>query len=90
MRLCCVDDFAVLDLTPDFKRLLLALFFLTADERDNVIYHLGPSLKCLAGAGNGLVGAYDNPVVAVLIDEDAHELGDYHRNIGSEAVCAVV
>ena len=69
MRLACVDDLVVLNLTPDFERLLLALFFLTADERNDVIYHLRPGLKGLACAGNCLICADENVLnlVACLV-----------------------
>jgi len=52
----CVDDLVAFDMTPELQGLLLALLFLTADVRDNVIYHFGPTLKGLARAGDRLIG----------------------------------
>ena len=54
-RLCCLDDLSVFDMSPDLQRFLLALFFLAADIRDDILDHFRPCLKVLARAGNRLV-----------------------------------
>ena len=51
-----LDKFIVLDASPDLQRLLLALFLLATDIRDQVIDHFGPTFKGLAGARDGLIG----------------------------------
>ena len=51
-------------MTPDLQGLLLGLFFLAADIRDEVIDHLRPCLEGLAGAGNRLIGASENLIDA--------------------------
>ena len=51
-------NYAVFKMSPDFKRLLLAFFFLSADIRNNVVNHFGPYGKGFTGAGNGLIGGY--------------------------------
>ena len=60
-RAFCRYYFAVFYLTPNFKRLFFALFFLAADKGDNVIYHFGPAFKGLARARNCLIGGNKHP-----------------------------
>ena len=52
---------------PQLQRLLLALLLLAADVGDAVIHHLRPALEGLAGAGDGLIGADQDFVQAVLL-----------------------
>ena len=58
------DDLVSLDVTPDLERLLLGLFLLAADIRNEVIDHFRPCLEGLAGAGNRLIGAGEHLVYA--------------------------
>ena len=69
-------DVVALDVAPDLHRLLLALLFLAADVRNNVVYHLGPGLKGLAGTGDRLIGADGN-----LGRLKVHQSGQ-RRNVG--------
>ena len=46
----CLHNLTVLDLSPETKRLLLALLLLTADVRDDVAFHLRPVFERLASA----------------------------------------
>lgn len=62
-----VHNFAVLHLAPDLQGLLLALLLLAADVGDAVVHHLRPALEGLAGAGDGLIGADQDFVQAVLL-----------------------
>ena len=59
LRLGRRNDHAILDLTPDTKRLLLALFFLAADVRDDISLHLRPFLEGLACSGDRLISRSD-------------------------------
>ena len=52
------NDLSVLHLSPDPERFLLALLLLSADVRNNVLYHLRPVLEGFAGAGDRLVGGH--------------------------------
>ena len=61
-----LDDLAVLHLAPDLQGLLLALLLLAADVGDDVVHHLGPALEGLARAGDGLIGAHQGLLNAVL------------------------
>ena len=65
-----------LDVAPDLHRLLLALLFLAADIRDNVVDHFRPGLEGLAGARDCLIGADGN-----LGRFKVHQ-GGQSRNIG--------
>ena len=51
----CLHNLAVLDLSPETKRLLLALLLLTADVRDDVAFHLRPVFERLASSGDCLI-----------------------------------
>ena len=42
LRQFCLHDLTVLYFTKDTERLLLALLFLTTDERDDISFHLRP------------------------------------------------
>ena len=53
------NNHAIFDVAPDFERLLLALFFLATDVRNDVVNHLRPALKGFASAGNCLIGGND-------------------------------
>ena len=54
--LCAFTITPSFNLSPDTKRLLLALLFLAADVRDDVSYHLRPVLKGLSCSGDCLIG----------------------------------
>ena len=60
------DDLCVLHLAEELQGLLLALLLLAADVGDAVVHHLGPALKGLARAGDGLVGADQGGLQPVL------------------------
>ena len=49
-------DHAPFNGAPKAQRLLLALFFLPSDIRNNIALHLRPVLKGLSSAGNSLIG----------------------------------
>ena len=55
LRKFCFYDLAVLHFSKNSKRLLFALLFLSADERDDVPNHFRPVFKCLSGTGDCLV-----------------------------------
>ena len=55
-----LDDLAVFGLTPNTEGLLLALLFLTADEGNYVVDHLGPLVEGLTRAGYSLISSSDN------------------------------
>ena len=57
LRLGCFYDHAVFNFTPDTKRLLLALLFFSADERDDVAFHLRPVFECFTSSGNCLISS---------------------------------
>ncbi|CAN3977287.1 DNA polymerase III subunit tau, partial [Dysosmobacter welbionis] len=61
------DDLPVLHAAPQLQRLLLALLLLAAYVGDAVVHHLRPALEGLAGAGDGLIGADQDFVQAVLL-----------------------
>ena len=75
-RLGCRDNLVALDGAPDLHWLLLGLFFLAADVRDDVVNHFRPGLKGLAGTGDCLIGADHN-----LLDAEVLKCGQ-SRNIG--------
>ena len=58
LRQFCFHDLSVLYFTEHTQRFLLALLFLSADERDNISNHLRPVFECLAGSGDRLIGRY--------------------------------
>ena len=60
------DDFAVLHPAPQLSGLLLALLLLAADVGNAVVHHLRPARKGLARPGDGLKGADQGPLQAVL------------------------
>ena len=62
-----LDDPAVLDMAPQLQGLLLALLLLAADVGDAVVHHLRPALEGLAGTGDGLIGAHQDFLQAVLL-----------------------
>ena len=49
-------DLTVLYRTPNTQGLLLGLFFLTANEGNDVVDHFGPLVEGLAGTGDCLIG----------------------------------
>ena len=53
-------DLIAFDLSPYLERLLLGLFFLTADVRDKVIDHFRPCLESFSCAGDSLICAGEN------------------------------
>ena len=55
LRKLCFNDLSVLHFSENTKRLLLALLFLSANERDDVSNHFRPVFKCFSGAGDCLV-----------------------------------
>ena len=66
-RFCSVDNFAILDVTPQLQGLLLGFFLFTADVGDDVVHHFGPSFEGLACAGNGLIGADQGGIQAEFL-----------------------
>ena len=60
----------VFDLTPDFQRLLLRFLLFATDIGDDVVHHFGPTLKGLAGSGNGLVGAHEHLFNTELVQRE--------------------
>ena len=71
-RAFCRNDHAVFDLTPDTQRLLLGLFFLTADVRDDIANHFRPILKGLACAGDCLISRSNYFVRLILFPCSQH------------------
>ena len=60
-------DLVALNVTHQLQRLFLALFFLAADVRNHIVDHLRPALKGLACTADGLVGAHQHTLNAVLL-----------------------
>ena len=52
----CLDDLTIFYLSKHTKRFLLALLLFSANERNNISFHLRPILKCLSCTGNCLIG----------------------------------
>ena len=52
------DDLPVLHMSKDAQGLLFTLLLLAADVGDDIAHHLRPVLKCLARAGDCLVGRH--------------------------------
>ena len=67
VRLICLNDFIAFDFAPKFKRFLFALFFLTADIRNNIINHFRPCFKSFACARNCLICANQNILNSKLL-----------------------
>ena len=66
-RLLCRNDDAVLDLSEDAQRLLLALLFLAGNKGNHVPHHLRPVAEGLARSGNRLVSGRDQFCRAELL-----------------------
>ncbi len=77
-KILCGHNFSVSHTAEHFQRFLLALFLFAADIGDTVIHHFGPALKCFSGAGNGLIGAYQHLLHAVL--QQGSQSGDIALN----------
>ena len=58
LRQFSLHDLSVLYFAKHTQRLLLALLFLSADERDDISNHFRPVFECLAGSGDCLIGRY--------------------------------
>ena len=81
-RFGCWDYNAVLDLTEYAKGLLLALLFLTADIRNEVVYHLGPLVEGLTRTAYRLIGGSNDLFYAVLAQRSKSADVGLYRAVG--------
>ena len=78
-RGCGAYDAVALNVPPELEWLLLGLFFLAANEGNDVVDHLRPCFKRFSCAGDRLIGADERPV-----DAEFHERMQ-RRNVALQA-----
>ena len=81
-RSCRGDDNSALDFTPYAKRLALAFFFFTRDERDHVVNHFGPLGEILPCSGDCLIGSCDDFADTVFEQWSQHRHIALDRAVG--------